>query len=445
MSRSPEVPSEATVIRTYEELDAEAAAFFSDHYDLMILIGRPGLGKTEAMNKYLALKPGIGHLITGKTTPLGAYKECYDYRDHLLIFNDAEVLWSSDNGKTLMRALTEQRREKTLQWLSSTKQLGDYPTSFTTTSRSAFVMNRFVSSGDPFYAAILDRGHLLYFDPTPLEIHTYVAEWFHDQEVFDFIAQHLHHVIGLSARAYNLTAQKKAAGRDWKRFFKGRYCDDSSKLWLVQKLVNDPKYTTVDDRIQAFIALEGGCKKTYYNYKAELEKNGQLRLGAVPVIQCQGKPPEKFDRMELIKQHEAGNAPDATGKDDQDGTADTAKNNRGKSKRKKPDKPASRKKLVKTVISNDDLGEEPLDVPETKPVTKKKASGKNPVGKKKSAKKTSGTRPKVKKAARKKPTDRRPPADRRRKRGDDTYRSACAAADDTPHLITLYTPAKCKV
>lgn len=420
MSRSPEVPQEATVIHTYADLDAEAAAFFSDHYDLMIVIGRPGLGKTEAMKKYLALTPGIGHLITGKATPLGAYKECYDYRHRLLIFDDAEILWASDNGKTLMRALTQQQREKKLQWLTSSKQLDNYPTSFKTTSRSAFVMNRFVSSEDPFYAAILDRGQLLYFDPTPFDIHTYVAEWFHDQEVFDFIAQHLHRVIGLSARAYNLTAQRKAAGRDWKRFFKGRYCDESSRLWLVQKLVNDPTFKTVDDRIQAFIAQEGGCKKTYYNYKAELEKNGQLRLGSVPVNQCKGQPPEKFNRMELIAQVEAGNATPATGDDDeQDATAAAAKGNRGKSKRKKPDKPAAPKKLVKHVISDDDLGEEPLDVPETK-ASHTKTVAKNPVAKKKAAKKTKGTRPKAKKPVRRKASDGRQPADKRRNRTDDS-------------------------
>jgi len=93
MPRSPEVPPEAVPIRTYADLDAETAAFFADHYELLILIGKPGLGKTEAMRKYLKLHPGIGHLITGKATPLASYKECYDYIHRLLIFNDAEVLW----------------------------------------------------------------------------------------------------------------------------------------------------------------------------------------------------------------------------------------------------------------------------------------------------------------------------------------------------------------
>ena len=385
MSRSPEVPSEALTIRTYAQLDAETAAFFGDYYKLFILIGRPGLGKTESMLKYLALKPGIGHLITGKTTPLGAYKECYDYRHRLLIFNDAEVLWGSDNGKTLMRALTEHQAEKTLQWLSRSKNLDHYPPSFKTTSKSAFVMNRFVSSTDPFYAAILDRGHLVYFDPPPAEIHQYCAAWFHDQEVFDFIARHLHRVVGLTARAYNLTAEKKAAGLDWKAFFTTRFCDPGSKLWLVQKLVDDPKYPTVEDKIQEFIAQGGGCKKTYYNYKAELENNGQLRIAPPPQIKCEGTPPAKVDRMALIADLEAAKAAPSGGDDGDDesnaptdspkGDSKEKKSDGGKaatSRRKKPVTPPATKTPLKVVApEDDDLEEEPLDVPETKVSPKK--------------------------------------------------------------------------
>ena len=41
-------------------------------------------------------------------------------------------------------------------------------------------------------ASVEDRGHLLSFAPTPPEVHRRTAEWFWDQEVFDFIGAHLH-------------------------------------------------------------------------------------------------------------------------------------------------------------------------------------------------------------------------------------------------------------
>ncbi len=441
------VPSEASIIRTYADLDAEVAAFFKGHYKLLLLIGRPGLGKTEAMKKYLAQKPGLGHLISGKAAPLACYKDCYDFIHRLLIFNDSEVLWKSDNGKTLMRSLTEHQQEKTLQWLSTTKQLGHCPTSFTSHSNAAFVMNRFVGSGDPFYAAILDRGQVLYFDPPPHDIHGYVAAWFHDQEVFDYIGQHLHHVLNLSARAYNLTAEKKEAQRDWKRFFKDRYCSPGSKLWLVQKLENEPKYKEVEDRVNEFIRQGGKCRKTYFNYKKKLNQNGQLRIAPPPHIGCKGKKPAQLDRMALIAQAEAAKALPATCDDGDKADKPKAlpKNNRSTSEEKKPARkkdaqatknksatplPAkSPKKPLKPVVPNDDdLEEEPLDVEAT--VIKKA------VGKKK---------PKAKKAVRGKAVNKRPPAANRRKRRDDSHQDAETVAADIPYLLTLYTPAKCKV
>jgi hypothetical protein len=299
-----------------------------------------------------------------------------------------------------MRALTEHQTEKVVMWLSTSRQLGNYPTSFKTTSKSAFVMNRFVSSKDPFYAAILDRGHLLYFDPPPVEIHTYVATWFHDQEVFDFIGSHLHHVVGLTARAYNLTAEKKAAGLDWKAFFISRYCDDSLKLWLVQKLVNDPSFATMEDRIKEFIAQDGGCRRTFFNYRDELERNGQLTIVPPARIKCKGKAPIKVDRMALIAQVQAAAStttatpPAATG--------------------------TNPPPLKVVGLDDDDLPDEPL------PPKKDKAKSKG----KKPAKKT----PESKKPVRGKAQRRRTP------RPD-----ACTASDNARHLIALCTTAECKV
>ena len=41
-------------------------------------------------------------------------------------------------------------------------------------------------------SAIEDRGHVVRFAPSALEIHTRTAQWFWDQEVYDFIGQYLH-------------------------------------------------------------------------------------------------------------------------------------------------------------------------------------------------------------------------------------------------------------
>ncbi len=41
------------------------------------------------------------------------------------------------------------------------------------------------------YEAILDRSHLVYFDPLPIEIHKDVGQWFWGQEIYDWIGGRL--------------------------------------------------------------------------------------------------------------------------------------------------------------------------------------------------------------------------------------------------------------
>ena len=45
MSRSPQIPPDAVILRSYTELEAEADAFFGDHYDELLIVGPPGIGK----------------------------------------------------------------------------------------------------------------------------------------------------------------------------------------------------------------------------------------------------------------------------------------------------------------------------------------------------------------------------------------------------------------
>ena len=304
MARSPLIPHGAVVLRTYAELEAEADAFFHDFYDELLIVGPPGIGKSETFKQRIGKHPERCHYIEGNTKPLATYMECWRQLHKLLVFDDAEGLWGSDNGKHLLRQLTQHSLSKYIQWLSTVKDLdrNGIPHHFTTTSKCAFLMNRFVASNnDHFYAAILDRGHVFYFDPPPLERHQYVATWFHDQEVHDFVGANLHLVNDLTARTYNLLDQKKRAGHDWRQYFYDRFCHDSV-LQVVQQLENDGSYRSVEQKVQEFIRRGLGCRRSYFNYKDELMSTGQLAIKPVKPIVVQGTPPEPFDRDELLRQ-----------------------------------------------------------------------------------------------------------------------------------------------
>ena len=200
--------------------------------------------------------------------------------------------------------LTQHSVHKYVQWLSTVKELerNGVPNHFSTTSKCAFLMNRFVaSSSDRFCEAILDRGHVFYFDPPVLERHKYVASWFHDQEIHDYVGANLHMVGNLTARTYNLLEQKKRAGHDWKQYYFDRFCHDSVLL-AVQQLENDDSFKSVEERVKEFIRRGVGCRRTYFNFKDELTATGQLKLKPVKPIPVQGTPPEPFDRDELLRE-----------------------------------------------------------------------------------------------------------------------------------------------
>lgn len=304
MSRSPEIPRDAVILRSYDELAAEADAFFGDHYDELLVVGSAGLGKSETFKKHVHRRPERCHYIEGNTKPLATYMECWRQIHKLLVFDDAEGLWGSENGKHLMRQLTQHSINKYVQWLSTVKDLerNGIPDRFTTTSKCAFLMNRFVASNrDHFYEAILDRGHVFYFDPPVIERHKYAATWFYDQEIHDYVGANLHLANELTARTYNLLAQKKRAGHDWKRYFLDRFCH-TTVLQVVQQLENDGSYKSVEQRVQEFVRRGLGCRRSYFNYKDELTASGQLRVRPVEPIRVEGTPPEPFDRDELLRQ-----------------------------------------------------------------------------------------------------------------------------------------------
>jgi hypothetical protein len=62
-------------------------------------------------------------------------------------------------------------------------ELRDVPQRFTTTSRVALIGNDW-KTVNADVAALEDRGHVLVFEPTALEVHHQAAGWFWDQQIF---------------------------------------------------------------------------------------------------------------------------------------------------------------------------------------------------------------------------------------------------------------------
>jgi len=117
-------------------------------------------------------------------------------------------------------------------------------------------------------SALEDRGHVLLFEPTPLEVHCQAATWFWDQEVFDLVAANLNRMVRPSLRTYVLAHERKIAGLDWKSVVLTR-CLTGAAL-EVAKIKSDPSYATEEDRVRAFVASGAGCRATYFNHAKRL-------------------------------------------------------------------------------------------------------------------------------------------------------------------------------
>ncbi len=106
--------------------------------------------------------------------------------------------------------------------------------------------------------ALEDRGHLLHFEPPMSEVHARVATWFGDQDIYDFIGEHLHLVDHLSMPLYHSALELKRAGFDWRASFLENRLSD--KCLLVATLRADPSFATEEARVSEFTARGGGSR-----------------------------------------------------------------------------------------------------------------------------------------------------------------------------------------
>src|SRR6266446_628127 len=112
-------------------------------------------------------------------------------------------------------------------------------------------------------------GHLLLFEPAPVEVHRQAARWFWDQEIFDFIAGHLHLMAQHSLRTYCHAWELKQAGLDWRQ---GVLCRCLTGVALaVAKLKANPNFASEAERVRAFVRSGAGCRASYFRHAKKLQ------------------------------------------------------------------------------------------------------------------------------------------------------------------------------
>lgn len=285
MTASISKPRRAITLRTYAELRQYAEAFGTGGLNLLILIGSPGIAKSKTIQQVVADR---ACWLEGNATPFGIYQAVYEHLDQPIVIDDVDSLYCDRAAVRLLKCLCQTDPVKTVAWHSNA--LGpraEIPRSFSTTSRVCIIANEWKELNANI-SAVQDRGLVVFFEPTPEEIHRQVAEWFWDQVVFDWFGQYLHLIPEPSMRHYVQASELKDLGLDWVQVMLSDTVPE--KALLVAKLKADPSYLDEADRVRAFQELGGGAQTTYYKWAKRIRSpvgTSALRLkvkGKQPVI-----------------------------------------------------------------------------------------------------------------------------------------------------------------
>ncbi|MFM7150435.1 MAG: hypothetical protein ACKO23_11380 [Gemmataceae bacterium] len=285
----PSKPKSVRTLTAYAELSSYVDDFRRGHYPFLWILGRPGTSKSSLLTS--AMKGTDRYYArAGQLTPLQLYLDLYEHRGQPVILDDLETLLNQPQGHKLINALGEMSPEKTLSYRSTTNRLGDVPESFRTTSPLCVISNQFPKQDD-----IISRALVLEFRPTNLEVHLAAAEWFWDQEVYDFFGYSLNGWKDLESRWYVQIAADKRAGRDWRRLALEGYSLDYPAGLLLQ-LEHDTNYPDVHSRARRFeemmIGRTGGSRASYYRLKGELKERKYLENPLKRRVLVQGQAPD---------------------------------------------------------------------------------------------------------------------------------------------------------
>jgi hypothetical protein len=260
------IPKNAVVVPTYAEFERFARAYAAGHLNLLIVLGSPGLSKTRVMHD--AVGPAAC-CIEGHATPFGVYRLLWQHQHQPIVIDDADSLFHNPEGIRLMKALCQTDAAKRIAWHTDNRTLKeeDIPREFETTSKVTIVANQWCPRNADVQA-LEDRGHILLFQPSAVEVHLRTATWFWSQEIFDFFAAHLGLITEPSMRHYLAAWELRQAGFDWKTLILSRFL--SGPALQVARLKADPTYGSEKERIKAFIDAEGGCRATYFAHAKKL-------------------------------------------------------------------------------------------------------------------------------------------------------------------------------
>src|SRR5262245_22165788 len=110
--KSEKPPEGAIRLATYAELDRFAHAFARESFNLLILLGAPGLQKSRVVRDVLP----DACWIEGHGSAFGIYKRLWEFRDEPVVIDDVDSLYADRAAVRLLKCLCQTERRKTVAW-----------------------------------------------------------------------------------------------------------------------------------------------------------------------------------------------------------------------------------------------------------------------------------------------------------------------------------------
>ena len=104
-------PKNSVEITSYEEFETYIRAFASGHLNLVILVGRAGVAKSQTVRK--ALGKDVCW-IESNATAFGIYCELAEHKDQLVVIDDVDSLYSDKQAVRLLKCLCQTDEKKSL-------------------------------------------------------------------------------------------------------------------------------------------------------------------------------------------------------------------------------------------------------------------------------------------------------------------------------------------
>jgi hypothetical protein len=270
-TRQSTTPGDAISVGTYAELDRYICKVIDGSLYVLLLLGRPGTGKTERVRRAI-LDQCIGNAlyVEGHAQPFGIYRALWEHLNQPVILDDLDRLYANPDCVRLLKPLCESKPIKRIAW--HTRVTDDdvtLPKEFETRSPVVLIANEWRTINADVQA-LEDRAIIVHFDPDTAEVHREAGQWCADDVVYEFVGRHLHLVSHVSMRWYAKAARLREAGFvDWQESLLQMMCGNRT-MSMVAAVVSDPRLNTENERLAAFQEATGLSRATYFRLKKRL-------------------------------------------------------------------------------------------------------------------------------------------------------------------------------